>query len=92
MYLDTLEDSQLQIMRLGESNIRHLEDSDPGASPWTFQGIAGPTKCCKTQCFEEIAQIVFPWTEDCSFPKQHFAPFNIPIQFGVKSFLERNSC
>ena len=26
--LDMLEDSQLQIVRLGESNIRHLEDSD----------------------------------------------------------------
>ena len=28
LYLDMLEDSQLQIMRLGEFNMRHLEDSD----------------------------------------------------------------
>ena len=28
MYVDMLEDSRLQIMRLGESNIRHFEDSD----------------------------------------------------------------
>ena len=28
LYVKMLEDSQLQIMRLGESNNRHLEDSD----------------------------------------------------------------
>ena len=28
VYLDLLEDSRLQIMRLGESNIRQFEDSD----------------------------------------------------------------
>ena len=45
----------------------------------------------KNQCFADIAQIVFPWPEDyCSphniFPLQH--PTN--VQFGIKSYLERD--
>ena len=51
-------------MRLGESNMRHFEDSDLQILGFRFSEMemsrfGGPTKCCKTQCFEEVAQIVF---------------------------------
>ena len=62
LYLDMLEDSQLQIMRLGESNIRHFEDSDPQifsfrCSKWKCQGIRSNKMLKSTRCFAEIAQI-----------------------------------
>ena len=62
-----LEDSQLQTMRLGDSNIRHVEDSDLqilGFRCSEMEMSEVQQKCCKKRCFAEVAQIVFPWTED----------------------------
>ena len=77
-----LEDSQLQIMRLGESNSTHFEGSDLQILGFrTFQGIGGPTICCKTQCVEELLRL-------CSLgPKTVHFPNNIvpPLTFQFNS-------
>ena len=70
LYLDMLENSRLQIMRLGDPNIRHFEDSD--------LQILG-FRCSKTDMSRDWRpnrmlnkRSVFPWAEDCFSTKQHF--------------------
>ena len=60
-------------MRLGESNIRHFEDSDLQILGFrcskieNVKGVEVQQDAEKARCFAEIAQVAFPWTEDCFF-------------------------
>ena len=82
LILDMLEDSRLQIMRLGESNIRHVDDSDLQILAFRcfkmdMSRDSRSNNMLKNAVFCRNCSGCVPLDRRLFFPKQHFFPISV---------------